>query len=144
MSSNDKRVGKVGFTCGAFDLLHTGHALMLKECKDHCDYLIVGLQRDPSLDRPDKNKPVQTYEERNIMISSIKWVDKIVYYDTESDLSELLKTLDIDVRIIGADWEGKEYTGHELPIPVVFNSRDHGYSTSSLRRRVYEAEDKKI
>ena len=133
----------VGFTCGAFDLLHTGHALMLKECKDHCDYLIVGLQRDPNVDRPEKNKPVQSYEERDIMLSSIKWVDEIVYYDTEEELGHLLRSLPIDIRIIGADWKGKEYTGHELRIPVVFNSRDHGYSTSSLRERVYKAEAQK-
>lgn len=131
---------KKGFTCGAFDLLHAGHALMLKECKDHCDYLIVGLQRDPNVDRPEKNKPVQSYKEREIMLSSIKYVDEIVYYDTENDLRDLLGKLDIDIRIIGADWQGKEYTGHELPIPVVFNSRDHGYSTSDLRERVYKAE----
>ena len=102
------RSGKVGFTCGAFDLLHTGHALMLKECKDHCDYLIVGLQRDPSVDRTSKNKPVQSYEERDIMLSSIKWVDEIVYYDTEEELGLLLRSLPIDIRIIGSDWKGKE------------------------------------
>ncbi len=130
----------VGFTCGAFDLLHAGHALMLEECKDHCDYLIAGLQRDPSVDRPDKNKPIQSYEERKIMLSSIKWVDEVVFYDTEKDLEELLKTLDIDVRIIGSDWKDKKFTGCELPIPVVFNSRDHGYSTTDLRYRVYIAE----
>ena len=137
---NKKKVGTIGFTCGAFDLLHAGHALMLKECKDYCDYLVVGLQRDPSIDRPEKNKPVQSYEERDIMLSSIKWVDEIVYYDTEKDLRHLLKTLPIDVRIIGADWKGKEYTGHELKTSVIFNSRDHGYSTSDLRERVYKAE----
>ena len=129
-----------GFTCGAFDLLHTGHALMLKECKEYCDYLIVGLQRDPSVDRPDKNKPVQSYKERDIMIKSIKWVDEVVYYDTELDLYDLLSAADIDVRIIGSDWKGKTFTGHDLPIKVVFNSRGHGYSTSSLRSRVYHAE----
>jgi len=133
-------IKKKGFTCGAFDLLHAGHALMLKECKDHCDHLIVGLQRDPSVDRKNKNKPVQDYEERDIMIRSIKWVDEVVYYDTEEDLYELLKSIDIDVRIVGADWQGKPFTGHDLPINVVFNSRDHGYSTSSLRERVYQAE----
>lgn len=131
---------KKGFTCGAFDILHAGHALMLKECKDHCEYLVVGLQRDPSIDRPNKNKPVQNYEERDIMVRSIKWIDEVVYYDTEEDLYEMLKQLDIDVRIVGADWQGKNFTGHDLPIKVVFNSRDHGYSTSSLRERVYQAE----
>tara|TARA_E500000331_G_C17256325_1_gene713230 strand:+ start:1732 stop:2154 length:423 start_codon:yes stop_codon:yes gene_type:complete len=134
---------KTGFTCGAFDMLHAGHALMLKECKDHCDYLIVGLQRDPNIDRPDKNKPVQSYDERDIMLKSIRWVDEVVYYDTEDDLSDLLRILSIDVRIIGADWKGKEFTGHELGIPVVFNSRDHGYSTSDLRHRVFIAESSK-
>tara|TARA_Y100001938_G_C8096454_1_gene438477 strand:- start:3848 stop:4312 length:465 start_codon:yes stop_codon:yes gene_type:complete len=134
---------KKGFTCGAFDLLHAGHALMLKECKDHCDYLVVGLQRDPNIDRPEKNKPVQSYEERDTMLSSIRYVDEIVYYDTEADLEKLLQSLDIDVRIIGADWQGKKYTGYKLSIPVVFNSRDHGYSTSDLRERVYTAEAKK-
>ena len=83
-----------GFTCGAFDLLHTGHALMLKECKEYCDYLIVGLQRDPTIDRPEKNKPVQSYEERDIMLKSIRWVDEVVYYDTEDDLELLLQSLE--------------------------------------------------
>ena len=132
-----------GFTCGAFDLLHAGHALMLKECKEYCDYLIVGLQRDPSIDRSSKNKPVQEYEERDIMLRSIKWVDEVIYYDTESDLYDILKTGDIDVRILGADWRGKPFTGHDLPIRTEFNSRDHGYSTSSLRERVSHAELKK-
>ena len=135
---------KVGFTCGAFDLLHAGHALMLKECKQYCDFLIVGLQRDPSIDRPEKNRPVQSYEERNEMINSIKWVDYVVYYDTESDLYNLLSTLNIDVRILGADWQGKKFTGHDLDMKVVFNTRDHGYSTSDLRKRVYDAELHKV
>ena len=129
-----------GFTCGAFDILHTGHALMFEECKNHCDYLIVGLQRDPSVDRPEKNKPIQSYEERDIMVRAIRWVDEVVHYDTEEDLLQLLQTLSIDVRIVGADWMGKQYTGAELDIPVVFNSRDHNYSTSSLRKRIYKAE----
>lgn len=134
---------KIGFTCGAFDILHTGHALMLKECKDHCDYLIVGVQTDPSIDRPNKNKPVQNYEERVIMVKSIKWVDEVVEYTTEDDLYNLLNTLDIDVRIIGADWKDKKFTGWDLSLPVEFNTRDHGYSTSSLRERVYKAEFEK-
>ena len=129
-----------GFTCGAFDLLHAGHALMLKECKEYCDYLIVGLQKDPSVDRKNKNKPVQDYKERDIMVKSIRWIDKVTYYDTEDDLYNLLKDLNPDIRVVGADWKGKEFTGHDLPIKVVFNSRDHGYSTSSLRERVYQAE----
>jgi len=131
---------KKGFTCGAFDLLHAGHAEMLEECKKVCDYLIVGLQSDPSIDRKTKNKPVQTLKERYRMLKSIKYVDEIVLYDTESDLVELLKKLPIDVRIIGADWKGKEYTGKGLPIEIYFNTRNHSLSTSELRKRVYEAE----
>jgi glycerol-3-phosphate cytidylyltransferase len=130
----------VGFTCGAFDLLHAGHALMLEECKNHCDYLIVGLQKDPSIDRKNKNKPVQDYKERDIMIKSIRWIDKVVYYDTEYDLYKLLQDLAPDIRIVGADWKGEKFTGYDLPIKVIFNSRDHSYSTSSLRERVYQAE----
>jgi glycerol-3-phosphate cytidylyltransferase len=135
-----------GFTCGAFDLLHAGHALMLEECRKYCDYLIVGLQVDPSIDRSDKNKPVQSLDERLVMIKAIRWVDEVIQYTTEQDLYDLLKELyqtnRVDLRIVGADWAGKKFTGHELPLDVIFNSRDHGYSTSELRRRVYEAEAK--
>ena len=108
----------VGFTCGAFDLLHAGHALMLEECKEHCDYLIVGLQYDPSIDRPDKNRPVQSYQERYTMVSAIKYVDEIVLYETERDLYELLQEQNLDVRILGADWKGKEFTGQDLDIKI--------------------------
>lgn len=133
-----KRV--IGFTCGAFDLLHAGHVLMLEECRQHCDELVVGLQSDPSIDRRTKNKPVQSFEERLTMLRSIKWVDDIVFYDTEAELYDLLEATMPDVRIVGEDWKGKEFTGHDLPIRVVFNSRDHGYSTSELRQRVFAAE----
>jgi glycerol-3-phosphate cytidylyltransferase len=135
---------KVGFTCGSFDLLHAGHIMMLAEAKSYCDYLIVAIQSDPTLDRGSKNKPVQSYEERIIMLKAIRYVDEITYYDTENDLYELLKRIKPDVRIIGSDWQGKQYTGYDLDIPVIFNSRNHGYSSSELRRRVYEAELKKI
>ena len=135
---------KIGFTCGAFDVLHAGHALMFEECKEHCSYLIVGVQSDPSIDRPDKNKPVQTFEERQIMVKAIEWVDEIVTYDTEDDLVMLLKDMKaqnlIDIRIIGADWKDKRFTGDDLGIPVVYNSRDHGYSTTDLRKRIAAAE----
>lgn len=130
----------VGFTCGSFDLLHAGHALMLEEAKTHCDYLIVGLQSDPTLDRPEKNRPILSIEERLIMLKSMKWVDEIRMYETESDLVSLLKSLKPDVRIVGSDWKGKQFTGYELPVRVVFNTRDHSYSTSSLRDRVLTAE----
>ncbi len=131
-----------GFTCGAFDLCHVGHVLMLKECKLHCNYLIVGLQTDPNIDRQEKNKPVQSIEERHIMLEGIKYIDQVFVYTTEAELYSFLKenSMNIEVRIIGADWEGKKYTGCDLPIQVVFNSRDHGYSTSVLREKVCKQE----
>jgi len=131
---------KIGFTCGAFDLLHAGHILMLKECKDYCDYLIVGLQTDPSIDRPTKHKPIQDMFERKVQLQAVRYVDEIRTYTTEDNLIELLRDVKPDVRIIGADWKGKEYTGYELGIPAIFNSRNHSYSTSELRKRVYDAE----
>jgi len=145
MKQNKKSVNNIiGFTCGSFDLLHAGHALMLKECKNYCDTLIVGLQKDPSVDRDYKNKPVQTLEERRIMLESIKYVDKIHTYSTEKDLYSLLKFLAPDIRIVGSDWKGKKFTGYDLPFKVVFNTRNHSYSSSSLRERVYKAELEKI
>ncbi len=140
---------KTGFTCGAFDLCHAGHILMLEEAKSICDYLIVGLHTDPSIDRPDtKKRPIQTIEERLILLNAIKYIDEIVTYDTEEDLYNLLKRgiteglngRKIGVRIMGADWRGKHFTGNDLPIEIYFNSRNHNYSTTELRRRVYEAE----
>ncbi len=136
---------KKGFTCGTFDLCHAGHMLMFKECKEFCDYLIVGLQVDPSVDRPDKNKPVQTLDERRIQLEGIRYIDEIIIYYDEKELYEILSKNDfkIDIRIVGTDWEGKPFTGHDLPIPVVFNSRTHSYSSSDLRKRIFEAESKK-
>ena len=133
----------VGITFGSFDLCHYGHALMFEECKKYCDYLIVGVQSDPSIDRPEKNRPVQSHEERIGIVSSLKFVDEVVTYDTEADLIKVLKDIQPDIRILGADHEGKPFTGHELPIKCIFNSRDHGYSTSELRIRVFEAEKSK-
>tara|TARA_Y200000002_G_scaffold99434_1_gene80623 strand:+ start:108 stop:530 length:423 start_codon:yes stop_codon:yes gene_type:complete len=133
----------IGITFGSFDLYHYGHALMFEECREYCDYLIVGVQSDPSIDRPEKNKPVQSHEERVGIISSLKFVDEVVTYDTEADLIEVLKKIQPDVRILGVDHEGTPFTGHELPIKCIFNSRDHGYSTSELRKRVFEAEKSK-
>jgi glycerol-3-phosphate cytidylyltransferase len=136
MSSGKKESGIVGFTCGAFDLLHAGHALMLEECKSHCDYLIVGVQSDPSRDRPDKNRPIMAYEERIIVVRSIRWVDEIIRYDTEKDLEEMLTKIRPDVRILGSDWKDRPFTGHSMTIKTVFNERNHNYSTRNLRRRV--------
>ena len=110
------------------DLLHAGHVLMLKECKQQCDYLIVGLQTDPTTDRPNKNKPVETLEERRIRLEGSKYVDEIVIYETESDLYKILQELKPDVRFVGADHQGKPFTGDDLPIPVIFNSREHKFS----------------
>ena len=133
----------VGITFGSFDLCHYGHALMFEECKEYCDYLIVGVQSDPSIDRPEKNSPIQSHKERLGIVSSIKFVDEVKPYDTESDLIKVLKEVNPDVRILGADHEGKEFTGHEMNIKCVFNSRNHGYSTSELRKRVFESEKNK-
>ena len=131
---------RTGFTCGAFDLLHAGHALMLKEAREQCDHLIVAVQYDPSADRPEKNRPVQSYQERVTMVESIRYVDEILLYETEEDLYKLLERLKPDVRIIGSDWKGKKFTGHDLDIQVYYNSRDHNWSSSDLRKRVYRSE----
>lgn len=131
---------KTGFTCGAFDLLHAGHAQMLEECKTVCDYLVVAVHSDPTIDRPEKNKPIQSLSERVAMVRAIRWVDEVITYDTEAALLEILRSRPVDVRIIGADWRGRSYTGEELPIEVYFNSREHTYSTSELRQRVFIAE----
>ncbi len=137
---------KTGFTCGTFDLCHAGHFLMFEECKQVCEHLIVGLQSDPTLDRPAKNKPIMTLEERFTVMRGIRYIDEVVVYHTENDLYVLLQQYVsvIGVRIVGADWRGKLYTGHDLGIPVHFNTRDHGYSTSELRRRVFQAERDRI
>lgn len=135
---------KIGFTCSSFDVLHAGHMIMLADAKKQCDYLVVGLQTDPTIDRPnEKNKPVQEYSERKIMISGVKYVDEIIEYATENDLYQILTELNPDIRILGSDWKGKKYTGCELPIPIYWHERDHEYSTTSLRERIYEAEKKK-
>lgn len=131
---------KKGFTCGAFDLLHAGHVLMLKECKEWCEYLIVGLHTDPTIDRPEKNKPIQSVYERYIQLSNCKWVDEIIPYETEKDLLNLLGTIDFDIRFVGGDYNNKNFTGKSLcehrNIPIKYCSRDHTYSSSELRKRI--------
>lgn len=137
---------RVGFTCGAFDLCHAGHMLMFQEAKEQCDHLIVGLHSDPTLDRPDtKNKPIMSVEERLIILNGTRYIDEVVVYDTEKDLYTLLQgnTLGIDVRVLGIEYKGKQFTGYDLPLEVYFNSRGHGYSSTELRNRVYEAELRK-
>ena len=116
---------------------------MLEEAKRQCDHLIVGLQSDPSIDRPDKNKPIQSVEERKIVLRGIKWVDEIRVYDTEEELYNMLIIISPEVRILGIDWKGKEYTGHDIGLRVHFNSRGHSWSTRELRKRVYNAERSK-
>ena len=127
---------KTGFTCGAFDLLHAGHIMMLEEAKTFCDYLIVGLHTDPSVDRPEKNKPIQSLNERLIQLRAVKYVDLVLIYDTEIDLLNLLKAIEPDIRIIGYDYKDKNFTGDDLGIELKFNSRNHNFSSSELRDRI--------
>jgi len=132
-----------GFTASTFDLLHAGHILMLREAKGQCDHLICGLQIDPTLDRPEKNSPVQSYMERYIQLSAVTYVDEIIPYNTEKDLLALLSHLPLDVRIIGEDYYGKNFTGKAI-VPVYYNKRDHDFSTSGLRERVIAKSDPHI
>jgi len=148
MRLNYKDCGTIGFTCSTFDLLHAGHITMLEEAKHHCDYLIVGLQNDPTLDRPDsKNPPVQSIIERQIQLAAVKFVDEIIVYNTEQDLVDLLLTLPIDVRVLGDEYKSKDFTGKDIAkqrgSKIVYNGRDHSFSSTSLRKRVHSAEDNK-
>jgi len=136
---------KIGITFSTFDMLHAGHIAMLAEAKNHCDYLICGLQTDPTIDRPDtKNKPVQSIVERQIQLAACRYVDEVVVYQTEQDLIDLLLILPIDIRVLGVEYADKEYTGKQecwhRGIECIFNGRDHSFSSSSLRKRVAEAE----
>ena len=132
-----------GFTCSTFDLFHAGHIMMLREAKENCDYLIVGLQTDPTIDRPEKNKPVQTVFERFIQLNACVYVDEVVVYATEKELLDILLSYPIDVRILGDEYIDKAFTGRELDIELYFNSRKHSFSTTELRQRVVDAERKK-
>ena len=135
---------RIGITFSTFDLLHAGHVAMLSECKNHCDYLIAGLQTDPTLDRASKNAPIQTVVERQIQLGCNRFVDEIVVYQTEKDLQDILLTLPIDVRILGIEYENKDFTGKDIcmnrGIELVYNGRDHSFSSSNLRKRVADAE----
>ena len=139
---------RIGIVFSAFDLFHAGHVAMLSEAKNHCDYLIAGLQTDPTIDRPQtKNRPVQSIVERQIQLSACRYVDEVVIYQTEQDLVDLLLILPLDVRILGVEYENKEFTGRaecvSRGIQLVFNSRDHSFSSSSLRKRVAASETMK-
>jgi len=139
---------KIGFTCSTFDLFHAGHIIMLKEAKNQCDYLIVGLQTDPTLDRKEKNKPVQSIFERYVQLQACKYVDEIVVYATEKDLVDILLSFPIDVRILGDEYEHKQFTGRQecitKGIKFYFNKREHTFSTTELRQRVIDAEAEKF
>ena len=135
----------IGITFSTFDMLHAGHIAMLSEAKNHCDYLICGLQTDPTIDRPDtKNKPVQSIVERQIQLAACRYVDEVVVYQTEQDLIDLLLILPLDVRILGVEYADKPFTGNDecdsRGIQLVFNGRDHSFSSSSLRKRVAQSE----
>ena len=131
---------RVGFTCSTFDLLHAGHVQMLREAKEQCDYLICGLQVDPSIDRKEKNAPIQTIVERYTQLKGIKYVDEIIPYGTEQDLEDILSMYNIDVRIVGEEYRDKTFTGRAIcnkrGIELYFNKRDHRFSSSDLRKRV--------
>ncbi len=135
---------KIGFTASTFDLFHAGHIMMLKESKSQCDYLIVGLQTDPTIDRPQKNKPVQTVFERFIQLQACKYVDEVVVYATEKELVDILLSYPINVRIVGNEYKDKEFTGKEEcwnhNIDIYYNKREHSFSTTELRQRVVTAE----
>ena len=139
---------KIGVTFSTFDLLHPDHILMLEDCKNVCDHLIVGVQSDPTIDRQKesdryskisgkpKNSPIQTLEERLIMIKAIKFVDEVFVYDTEKDLYNWLRSNKWDIRILGSDWKGKKFTGHDINGDIHFHVRDHDWSSSAFRERL--------
>ena len=127
----------VGFTCSCFDLLHAGHILMLQDAKRHCNKLIVGLQTDPTIDRPrTKSKPIQSLEERRIQLEAVKYVDEIFTYDTEEELYKKLLDINPDVRILGSDYKDKSFTGDDLDIEIYYHERNHNYSTTNLREKI--------
>jgi len=133
---------RIGFTCSTFDLLHAGHVMMLREAKAQCDYLICGLQVDPTLDRAEKNAPIQSIVEREAQLSAIKYVDEVIIYCTEADLCDIINMYPIDVRILGEEYRDRDFTGKDeckkRGIQLYFNKRDHRFSTSDLRKRVCE------
>ena len=140
---------KIGFNCSTFDLFHAGHVTMLKTEKQHCDYLIVALQTDPTIDRPDvKNKPVQSVYERYVQLQACRYVDEIIVYETEEDLLNLLKTQTIHIRFLGDEYKTKDFTGKQYclthGIELYYHERFHPYSTSQLRKRIFDGGDPKL
>jgi glycerol-3-phosphate cytidylyltransferase len=144
MKKNKKTIG---ITCSTFDLLHAGHIIMLDECKKYCDYLVCALQVDPTIDRKEKNKPAQTLVERYIQLDAVQYVDKIIPYNTEEELITIFSSLDLDVRIIGEEYKDTQFTGKDVclkrGIKIIYNKRDHDFSTTSLRQRIYNQESTK-
>jgi glycerol-3-phosphate cytidylyltransferase len=138
---------RIGVTFSQFDMLHAGHIAMLSEAKNHCDYLIAGLQNNAQWDRPQKNAPIQSIVERQIQLAATRYVDEIVVYNTEQDLVDLLLILPVDVRILGVEYRDKDFTGkkecNDRNIDIIYNGRDHSFSSSSLRKRVAQAEQEK-
>jgi len=126
----------IGFTCSCFDLLHAGHIIMLQYAKARCDRLIVGLQTDPTIDRSEKNKPIQSLEERRIQLEAVKYIDEIFTYDTEEELYKKLLDINPDVRILGSDYIGKSFTGDDLDIKIYYHDRNHNYSSTNLRQSI--------
>ncbi len=142
---NDNLDKKIGVTASCFDLLHAGHVLMLKDGKSKSDLFVAFLQTDPTIDRPNKNKPVLSFEERKILVESCKYIDQVFIYTTEDELLYGLEALKADIRILGDDYIGKKFTGSELPTPIHFHDRSsHGWSTTALRRKIYELEKAKL
>lgn len=143
----DKQKKVVGITCSTFDLLHAGHIIMLEECKRYCDYLICALQVDPSVDRPEKNKPIQSLVERYIQLDVVKYVDKIIPYTTEEELMMIFSALDIDVRILGEEYKNQNFTAKDIcmkrNIRLIYNKREHNFSTTNLRELIYKQESAK-
>jgi glycerol-3-phosphate cytidylyltransferase len=139
---------KIGFTASTFDLLHAGHISMLREAKEQCDYLICGLQIDPSVDRPNKNSPIQSIVERQVQLSAVKYVDEIIVYRTEQDLEDILEMFHIDIRILGDEYRDQDFTGKDIckkrGIQLYFNKRDHRFSTTALRNQVVQKQQTQI
>ena len=139
MKLDYKDVGKIGITCSTFDLLHAGHVVMLEEAKRHCDYLIAALQVDPTQDRKEKNKPIQSVVERQIQLAAVRFVDEIVVYNTEKELDDIFLTLPINVRIIGEEYKDRDFTAKKIcykrKIEIIYNKRDHSFSSTDLKKR---------
>jgi len=132
-----------GFTASSFDLFHSGHVAMLKEARANCEYMIVGLQTDPTIDRPEKNKPIQSVFERYVQLEGCKYIDEIIPYESEKDLTDIFLTYGIDVRFIGEEYKDKDFTAKQIcvdkNIKIHYNKRQHSFSTTNLRKRIKES-----